>query len=50
VDRGEPRVSGARAVSAVAFEVIEEVADQRRVQVADVELGGLLAGAPGGEG
>ena len=42
------RVRG--AVAALCFEVVEELADQRRVQVAEVQVGGLLAGVAGGEG
>jgi hypothetical protein len=48
-DGGEAGVAGARAVVPVAFEVVQEAADQRRVQVGDVELARLLPGAPGGE-
>jgi hypothetical protein len=50
VDGGEPGVAGARAVAAVVFEVVQERADQRRVQVGEVELARLPPGAPGGEG
>jgi hypothetical protein len=50
VDGGEPGVAGAGAVAAVVFEVVQERADQRRVQVGEVELARLPAGAPGGEG
>ena len=39
VDRRQPGVAGAGAVAAVVFEVVEEGADQRRVQVGEVELG-----------
>ena len=43
-DGGQPGVAGAGAVVALVFEVVEEGADQRGVQVGEVELGGLLAG------
>ncbi len=46
VDRCEPLVAGPGAVPALGLEVIEERADQRRVQVGEVELGRLLAGLP----
>ena len=39
VDRGQPGVAGADAVAALVFEVVEERADQRRVEVGEVELG-----------
>jgi hypothetical protein len=35
VDRRDPRISGAAAPAAGAFEVIEEVADERRCEVVD---------------
>jgi hypothetical protein len=44
VDRAEAGVAGSRAVAAVVFEVLEERADQWRVEIVDVELEGLLAG------
>jgi hypothetical protein len=44
VDRAEAGVAGAGTVAAVAFEVVEECADQRRVEVVDVQLERLLAG------
>jgi hypothetical protein len=50
VDRGQPVVAGGRAVAPVALEVIEERGDQRRVEFGDVEVGGRLSGAVGGEG
>ena len=50
VDRGQPVVAGGGAVVAVAFEVIEERGDQRRVELGDVQGGGGLAEASGGEG
>jgi hypothetical protein len=40
---------GCGAVAAVALKVAQEVADERCVQVGDVELAGLLPGALGGE-
>jgi hypothetical protein len=36
-DRGQPGVARPRATSAVGFEVIEKRADQRRVELAEVE-------------
>ena len=48
-DRGQAGVAGAGAVAAVVLEVVQEAADQRGVQVGDVELAGLLPGALGGE-
>jgi hypothetical protein len=39
-----PSPSGSGAVSALLFEVVEERVDQRRVEVVDVQLEGLLAG------
>jgi hypothetical protein len=50
VDRGQPGVAGADAVAAVVFQVVEEGADQRRVEVGDLERGGLPAGLAGCEG
>ena len=44
VDGAQTGVAGAGAVAAVAFEVGEERADQRRGQVVDVQLERLLAG------
>ncbi|HSO98555.1 MAG TPA: hypothetical protein VLP43_06355, partial [Solirubrobacteraceae bacterium] len=38
VDRAEPGVAGAHAVAAVVFEVGKERADQRRVEIVEVEL------------
>ena len=43
VDRCQPVVARPRAVAAVLFEVVEERADQRRVEVVDVQLTGLFA-------
>ena len=50
VDRREPVVAGSDAVAARLLEVVEERADQRRVELVDVEFVGLLAGLVGGEG
>ena len=44
VDRPEPRVAGPGAVAPVLFEMGEERADQRRVEIVDVQLEWLLAG------
>ena len=49
VDRRQPGVAGAGAVAAVCLEVVEERADQLRVEVVDVQLARLLAGLLGGE-
>ena len=49
VDGGESVVAGAHAVVALAFEVIEEGADQHRVEVLERELRRRLAGAALGE-
>jgi hypothetical protein len=49
-DRGEAGVAGAGAVAAVLLEVVQEAADQRRVEVGDVKLAWLFSGALGGEG
>ncbi|HLG07266.1 MAG TPA: hypothetical protein VI409_01195 [Gaiellaceae bacterium] len=49
VDRCEPGVAGADAVTALAFEVVEEGGDQGRVEIVEVELGWLGAGALLGE-
>jgi len=48
VDRGQAGVAGADAVAAFAFEVIEEAADQRGVEVGDVQRRGCAAGELGG--
>ena len=37
VDRGEPGVAGADAVAALVLEVVQERADQRRVEIVDVQ-------------
>ena len=44
VDRSEPGVAGAGTVAPVVFEVGEERADQRRVEIVEVQLERLLAG------
>ena len=49
-DGGQPVVAGAGAVAAAVFEVVEERGDQRGVEVGDVELAGVLAGALRSEG
>ena len=49
VDRPEAGVAGSRAVAPVFFEVLEERADQRRVEIVDVQLERLLAGLLLGE-
>ncbi len=45
VDRRQAVVAGGWVVAAVAFEVVQERADQRRVEVCDVERHGRLRGA-----
>ena len=45
VDRRQARVAGAGAVAALVLEVIEERRDQRCVEILDLELGWLFAGA-----
>jgi len=50
VDRPEPRVAGPGTVAPIFFEVVEERADQRRVEIVDVQLERLLAGLSLGEG
>ena len=42
-DRGKPRVTGAHAVVSVVLQVVEEGADQGRVEIVDIELARLLA-------
>ena len=44
-DRGQAGVAGPGAAPAVGFEVVEERADQRRVELAEVELDGSIAEA-----
>jgi hypothetical protein len=48
-DYRQPSVASPDAVSALALEVIEEGAEQRRVEIVKVEHRALLAGALGGE-
>ncbi len=43
MDRGETRVAGAHAVAAIAFQVGEERADQRRVEILEADLRRRLA-------
>jgi hypothetical protein len=50
VDRPEARVAGPGAVAPVFFEMGEERADQRRVEIVDVQLERLLGGLLLGEG
>jgi hypothetical protein len=50
VDRREPGVAGSGTVAAVVFEVVQERADQRRVEVGEVQLAWLIAGLLLGEG
>ena len=42
-DRGKPRIAGARAVLSMALQMIEEGADQRRVEIVDLQLAWLAA-------
>ena len=44
-DGREARVAGAHAVAAFLLEVVQEAADERGVEVGQVELAGLFAGA-----
>jgi len=44
VDRTKAGVACADAVASIVFEVLEEGADQRRVEIVDVQLERLLAG------
>ena len=44
MDRPQAGVAGSRAVAPVFFEMLEERADQRRVEIVDVQLERLLAG------
>jgi hypothetical protein len=50
VDRGKPGIAGGDDVSAGGFQVGEERADCRRVEVGEVQLAGLLAVLLAGEG
>jgi hypothetical protein len=47
---GKAGVAGAHAVVPLRLEVVEERADERRVEVGEVELARGLAGAGVGEG
>lgn len=44
VDRCQASIPRAGSIASLILEVVEESADQRRVQVAEVKLAGLLAG------
>jgi hypothetical protein len=46
VDRGEAGVAGGDAVAAVVFEVVEEAADERGVQVDERQSRGRPAAVP----
>ena len=48
-DRGQPGVAGAHAVAPLGLQVVQERHDQGGVQVGEVQLDGLLAGAVRGE-
>jgi hypothetical protein len=50
VHGGQAGVAGPHAVAALVFEVVQECADQRRVQVGDRQVGGRRAGVLLGEG
>jgi hypothetical protein len=50
MDRRQPRVASRGAVAALAVEVLEECADQRRVKVREIELAWRLARLPLSEG
>jgi hypothetical protein len=49
VDRRQPGVAGPGAVAPFGLEVLEERADQRCVEVSEVQLAGLFAGLLLGE-
>jgi hypothetical protein len=49
VDRRQPVVASPRAAAAVDLEVVEECADQRRVEIVDVQLAGRFPGLFGSE-
>ena len=49
VDRGEPGVAGPGTVATIMLEVVEERADQRRVEIIEVKLGWLFADLSCGE-
>jgi hypothetical protein len=44
VDRGQPGVAGGAAVASLLFQVLQERADQRGVEVGEAESAGRLAG------
>jgi len=48
-DRGQARVAGADSVAALVLEVIQERADQRRLEIVDIQIVWRLAGSLGGE-
>src|SRR5574337_2019783 len=48
-DRGEPSVASARAIFALVLKVVEEGADQRGIEIVDIQLGWFLARLVGGE-
>ena len=50
VDRGQAGVAGGAAVAPLLFKVMQELADERGVQVGEAELAGRLAGLGLGEG
>jgi len=50
VDRSQPVIASGGAVAPLALEMVQERADQRRVEFGDVEGGGCLAQAFRGEG
>ncbi len=50
VDRCQPGVAGADAVASPGLQVLQEGADQRGVEIGDLEAGGRLAGLLRGEG
>jgi hypothetical protein len=50
VHRGEAGVAGAHAVAALSLQVVEEIADQRCVQILDPQTRWRDAGAGEGEG
>jgi len=41
-DRGKPSVAGARAIFSLVLEVVEEGADQRGIEIVDIQLGWFL--------
>ena len=42
-DRGKPGIAGAHAVFPVLFQMVEEGADQRRIEIVNLQLEGLAA-------